>query len=219
MMECLDCFEHFLHDEKDELPVLVEAGLVHVQFETIHPFLDGNGRLGRLLITLLLCAKGTLREPLLYLSLYFKTHRQRYYDLLQRVRTEGVWEEWLAFFLEGTETTAHQAASAAVQILRLFEADRKKIQTLGRKTASALLVHAYHARTPANQDCPDSAGPQIVRSHDYRCPRKFGKTQDSKRGDWQTQRSLVCLSSLFACSERRNRATTESLMWIIRVRR
>ena len=97
-MECLDRFEHFLHDEKHKLPVLVEAGLIHVQFETIHPFLDGNGRLGRLLITLLLCAKGTLREPLLYLSLYFKAHRQRYYDLLQRVRTEGVWEEWLSFF-------------------------------------------------------------------------------------------------------------------------
>jgi Fic family protein len=106
MMECLDRFEHFLHDEKHKLPVLVEAGLIHVQFETIHPFLDGNGRLGRLLITLLLCAKGTLREPLLYLSLYFKAHRQRYYDLLQRVRVEGVWEEWLGFFLEGTETTA-----------------------------------------------------------------------------------------------------------------
>jgi Fic family protein len=135
MMECLNQFEHFLHDEKHKLPVLVEAGLIHVQFETIHPFLDGNGRLGRLLITLLLCAKGALREPLLYLSLYFKTHRQHYYDLLQRVRTEGVWEEWLTFFLEGTEATARQAASAAVQILHLFEADRKKIQALGRKTA------------------------------------------------------------------------------------
>ena len=92
MMECLERFEHFLHDEKHKLPVLVEAGLIHVQFETIHPFLlsnHGNGRLGRLLITLLLCAKGTLREPLLYLSLYFKTHRQRYYDLLQRVGAES----------------------------------------------------------------------------------------------------------------------------------
>src|SRR3989475_1731990 len=138
LMECLDRFEHFLHDEKHKLPTLVEAGLIHVQFETIHPFLDGNGRLGRLLITLLLCAKGILREPLLYLSLYFKAHRQRYYDLLQRVRTEGVWEEWIEFFLEGTETTARQATDAAVQILHLFEADRKKIQTVGRKAASAL---------------------------------------------------------------------------------
>src|SRR5215471_3168166 len=110
MMECLDHFEHFFYDEQHKLPVLVEVGLIHVQFETIHPFLDRNGRLGRLLITLLLCAKGVLREPLLYLSLYFKTHRQRYYDFLQRVRTKGVWEEWIEFFLEGTETTARQAA-------------------------------------------------------------------------------------------------------------
>jgi Fic family protein len=154
MVECLDRFEHFLHDENDNLPVLVEAGLVHVQFETIHPFLDGNGRLGRLLITLLLSAKGTLREPLLYLSLYFKTHRQRYYDLLQRVRTEGVWEEWLAFFLEGAETTAHQAASAAVQILRLFEADRKKIRTTGRKAASSLAVHEYLQAHPLTKIGP-----------------------------------------------------------------
>jgi len=101
--------------------VLVEAGLIHVQFETIHPFLDGNGRLGRLLITLLLCAKGTLREPLLYLSLYFKAHRQRYYDLLQRVRTEGVWEEWLSFFLEGTELPR---AKQPAQPLRFFTSSK-----------------------------------------------------------------------------------------------
>ena len=154
MMECLDRFEHFLHDEKHKLPVLVEAGLIHVQFETIHPFLDGNGRLGRLLITLLLCAKGTLREPLLYLSLFFKAHRQRYYELLQRVRTEGVWEEWLEFFLEGTETTARQAADAAVQILHLFEGDRKKIQTMGRKAASALAVHEYLQAHPLTKIGP-----------------------------------------------------------------
>ena len=154
MMECLDHFEHFLHDEKHKLPVLVEAGLIHVQFETIHPFLDGNGRLGRLLITLLLCSKGTLREPLLYLSLFFKAHRQRYYELLQRVRTEGIWEEWLEFFLEGTETTARQAADAAVQILHLFEADRKKIQTTGRKAASALAVHEYFQAHPLTKIGP-----------------------------------------------------------------
>src|SRR3984957_4583288 len=154
LMECLDRFEHFLHDEKHKLPVLVEAGLIHVQFETIHPFLDGNGRLGRLLITLLLCAKGTLREPLLYLSLYFKAHRQHYYDLLQRVRTEGVWEEWLEFFLEGTETTARQAADAAVQILHLFEGDRKKIRTMGRKAASALAIHEYLQAHPLTKIGP-----------------------------------------------------------------
>lgn len=148
MMECLDRFERFLHDEKHRLPLLVEAGLVHVQFESIHPFLDGNGRLGRLLITLLLCAKRALKEPLLYLSLYFKTHRSKYYDLLQRVRTEGAWEEWLQFFLEGTIATAQEAAETATRILRLFSTDRQKIQRLGRSSSSALRVHEYMQRKP-----------------------------------------------------------------------
>jgi Fic family protein len=148
LMECLDSFERFLHDDKHKLPVLIEAGLVHVQFETIHPFLDGNGRLGRLLITLLLCSKGALREPLLYLSLYFKTNRDRYYDLLQRVRTEGAWEEWLAFFLEGTQVTARAAAEAAKQILDLFAKDRDRIQKLGRAASSALRVHEYMQKKP-----------------------------------------------------------------------
>jgi Fic family protein len=148
LMECLDSLEHFLHDEEHKLPILVEAGLVHVKFETIHPFLDGNGRLGRLLITLLLCSKGALREPLLYLSLYFKTNRDRYYDLLQRVRTDGAWEEWLAFFLEGTEITARSAADAAKQILTLFAKDRDRIQTIGRAASSALRVHEYMQKKP-----------------------------------------------------------------------
>lgn len=148
LMECLDGFEKFLHDESQTLPLLVQLGLIHVQFETIHPFLDGNGRLGRLLITLLLCARGALREPLLYLSLYFKTHRSYYYDLLQRVRTEGVWEEWLTFFLEGTEATAKQAADTAVELIRLFEADRKRIQAIGRPALSALRVHEYMQKKP-----------------------------------------------------------------------
>jgi Fic family protein len=148
LMECLDSFERFLHDEKHKPPVLVEAGLIHVQFETIHPFLDGNGRLGRLLITLLLCSKGALREPLLYLSLYFKTNRDQYYDLLQRVRTHGAWEEWLAFFLEGTEITARSAADSAKQILTLFAKDRNRIQTIGRAASSALRVHEYMQKRP-----------------------------------------------------------------------
>src|SRR5437660_10698697 len=154
LMECLDSLERFLHDEKHKLPILIEAGLIHVQFETIHPFLDGNGRLGRLFITLLLCFNGPLREPLLYLSLYFKTNRDRYYDLLQRVRTEGVWEEWVEFFLEGTETTARQAADTAVQILHLFEADRKKIRAMGRKAASGLAVHEYLQAHPLTKIGP-----------------------------------------------------------------
>jgi len=148
LMECLDSFEKFLHDEDQKLPLLVQLGLIHVQFETIHPFLDGNGRLGRLLITLLLCAKGALREPLLYLSLYFKTHRGRYYELLQRVRTDGVWEEWLEFFLEGAEATAKQAADTAVELIRLFDTDRKRIQVLGRSALSALRVHEFMQKKP-----------------------------------------------------------------------
>ena len=148
LMECLDSLERFFHDEKHKLPILVEAGLIHVQFETIHPFLDGNGRLGRLLITLLLCSKGALREPLLYLSLYFKENRDRYYDLLQRVRTDGAWEEWLAFFLEGTEVTARSAAEAAKQILTLFAKDRDRIQSIGRAASSALRVHEYMQKKP-----------------------------------------------------------------------
>ena len=188
MMECLDRFEHFLHDEKHKLPVLVEAGLIHVQFETIHPFLDGNGRLGRLLITLLLCAKGIMREPLLYLSLYFKTHRQRYYDLLQRVRTEGVWEEWIEFFLEGTATTARQAADAAGQILHLFEVDRKKIRAMGRKAASSLAVHEYlqaHPLTkigPAAKDLKLSI-PTVTSALETLTKLKIAKESTGKRRD------------------------------------
>jgi Fic family protein len=188
MMECLDRFEHFLHDEKHKLPVLVQAGLIHVQFETIHPFLDGNGRLGRLLITLLLCAQGVLREPLLYLSLYFKTHRQRYYDLLQRVRTEGVWEEWIGFFLEGTETTARQAADTAVQILHLFETDRKKIRATGRKAASSLAVHEYlqaHPLTkigPAAKDLKLSV-PTVTSALETLTKLKIAKESTGKRRD------------------------------------
>lgn len=87
--------EAFIHAGTPDMPTLIKAGLVHVQFETIHPFLDGNGRLGRLLITFLLCTQGILKEPILYLSLYFKTHRRQYYDLLQQVSENGDWETWL----------------------------------------------------------------------------------------------------------------------------
>ena len=147
-MECLDSFERFLHDDRHRLPVLVDAGLVHVQFESIHPFLDGNGRVGRLLITLLLCAKGALSEPLLYPSLYLKTHRSQYYDLLQRVRTEGAWEDWLAFFLDGVADAAQEAADTARQMLSLFAKDREKIQTLGRGAPSALRIQELMQRNP-----------------------------------------------------------------------
>lgn len=140
--------ERFIHADTPEIPALIKAGLVHVQFETIHPFLDGNGRLGRLLITFLLCAQGILKEPILYLSLYFKTHRRHYYDLLQQVRERGDWEAWLAFFLEGIAETSVQAADAAREILNLFDADRDRIEGLGRPAASALRVHQLLQQKP-----------------------------------------------------------------------
>jgi Fic family protein len=133
--------ETFLHASAPDIPLLIKAGLVHLQFESIHPFLDGNGRLGRLLITFLLCAQGALREPTLYLSLYFKTHRRLYYDLLQQVREEGTWETWLEFFLTGLKETSEQATATARRILALFDEDRARIEALGRKAPSALRLH------------------------------------------------------------------------------
>ncbi len=138
---CMGSLEKFLHDDPVKTPLLVKAALAHVQFETIHPFLDGNGRLGRLLITLLLCAEEALSQPLLYLSLYFKTHRERYYELLQSVRTHGDWEAWVEYFLEGVLETSEQATSAARRIMELFKADRTRIEALGRAAVSALRVH------------------------------------------------------------------------------
>ncbi len=148
VLDSMGELERFLHRSDTRLPVLVKAGLAHVQFETIHPFLDGNGRLGRLLITFILCAEGALKEPLLYLSLFFKTNRERYYELLQAVRLHGAWEEWLAFFLEGVAQTADQAADAARRILARFEADRRRIEGLGRAAASALRVHQALQKHP-----------------------------------------------------------------------
>ncbi len=135
--DCMSNLEKFLHDQPQRTPVLIKAALAHVQFETIHPFLDGNGRLGRLLITLILCAEGAISQPLLYLSLFFKQHRQEYYDRLDAVRLKADWLGWLRFFLEGVEQTAQQAAGTAGHILRLFADDRHKVERLGRKATSA----------------------------------------------------------------------------------
>jgi Fic family protein len=131
--------ERFLHKE-DGLPVLVGAALAHVQFETIHPFLDGNGRVGRLLITFLLCHAGVLREPLLYLSLHFKQHRPTYYDLLDRVRREGDWEGWLGFFLDGVRETANGAVATARRLESMFQDDRGRIEASRTRVGSALRV-------------------------------------------------------------------------------
>ena len=141
LIDCLGALEKFLHNDPVKTPLLVKAAFAHVQFETVHPFLDGNGRLGRLLITFLFCAEGALREPLLYLSLYFKQHRQQYYDLLQSVRQTGDWEAWLRFFLIGVEDTAKQAALTAKALMNLAAADEKLIQTIGKPAGSALRVH------------------------------------------------------------------------------
>ena len=147
--DCMAELELFLHAENDGLSVLLRAGLAHVQFETIHPFLDGNGRVGRLLITLLLCEAGLLSNPLLYLSLYLKQHRTRYYDLLTHVRETGDWEAWLAFFLEGVRLTAEGAVSTARRLSRMFQDHRDHIQdSCGRKAGSVLRVHdALRQRT------------------------------------------------------------------------
>jgi len=141
VMNCLSDWEQFLHSETRDIPPLIKAGLLHVQFETIHPFLDGNGRLGRLLITLFLCAEGVLRQPLLYLSLYLKTHRADYYRLLQEVRERGAWEAWLEFFLDGIAETANQAFETANRIASLLAEDRGRIVSDADRTGSVLQVH------------------------------------------------------------------------------
>lgn len=146
--ECLKQLERFLHDQPVPTPPLVRAALAHVQFETIHPFLDGNGRVGRLLITLQLMADGLLRQPLLYLSLHFKEHRPTYYELLNRVRLSGDWESWLEFFADAVVGSATLAAESARRLLELATADAARIQGLGRATDSALAVHQALQRQP-----------------------------------------------------------------------
>ena len=141
VQQCMADLERFIHDPDDGLPVLVKAGLAHVQFETIHPFLDGNGRLGRLLITLMLCDAGLLREPLLYLSLYFKHNRSIYYRLLNDTRHTGDWEAWLRFFLEGVREVAEAAVTTARTASETIRDDRSRIGRQGRRAGSALRVH------------------------------------------------------------------------------
>ncbi len=140
--DCMAAFERFLHAREDGLPTLIRVGLAHVQFETIHPFLDGNGRVGRLLIAFQLCNAGVLREPLLYLSLYFKQHRSIYYDLLMQVRRTGDWEAWLDFFLQGVRETAEGAVATSRRLSETFASDRTVIERQGGRRAGSLLrVH------------------------------------------------------------------------------
>jgi len=141
--DCMADLERFLHDRNSSYPAIVRAALAHVQFETIHPFLDGNGRIGRLLIAFILHHEGVLQRPLLYLSLYFKQHRQEYYRLLDLVRVEGDWEAWLDFFLEGVLHTAQNAVETAQRLVALFEDDAQAIQHTQRAASTALRV--FHA--------------------------------------------------------------------------
>ncbi|MGO9320282.1 MAG: Fic family protein [Solirubrobacteraceae bacterium] len=147
VVPAMSALERFIHDDPQTTPVLVKAALAHAQFETIHPFLDGNGRVGRLLITMLLCSEGVLSRPLLYLSLYFKRNRDAYYDHLQRVRIDGDWEGWLRFFLEGVVEVAESTTPTTRRILAMVEADRQKIHDFGRGAATAHRVHDLATRS------------------------------------------------------------------------
>ncbi len=156
----LSDLERFLHTETP-LPLLIKIGLAHAQFETIHPFLDGNGRVGRLLITFLLCDKEVLLKPVLYLSYYFKRYRQQYYEHLQAVRDEGSWERWLSFFLMGVYEVSHQATNTARQILLLREQHRQLIaDQLGRAAGNGhrLLEHLYQNPIVSAADVQDIIG-------------------------------------------------------------
>ena len=148
LADCLRDFERFVNDLPEATSPLLKAALAHVQFETIHPFLDGNGRIGRLLIVLQLVHDGLLREPLLYPSLFFKKHRSLYYELLNDVRVHGEWERWLDYFVEGIEASATQAVSTAQRLLALVNEDRARVAKLGRVAGSALEVHQSLQRQP-----------------------------------------------------------------------
>ena len=137
VLPCMGELDKFIHAE-DDMPTLIRAALVHVQFESIHPFLDGNGRIGRLLVTLLLQQSGKLSRPLLYLSLYLKAHKAEYYRLLDRVRAEGDWEAWADFFLRGVAETAHSATLTARKLTDCYQEDLVKVQQLGHAGSKAV---------------------------------------------------------------------------------
>lgn len=157
--EAMSRLEKWLHDEPEPTPALLKAALSHVQFETIHPFLDGNGRVGRLLVTLLLCVEGVLHEPLLYLSLYLKERRQEYYDLLTRVRRDGDWEAWVDFFAGGVRDSAEGAVRTAQRLTKLFRDDRERIGNEAGRSASTVL-RAHHALA----ERPIQTAAQVARS-------------------------------------------------------
>jgi len=148
VQDCMAWLERFLHDDAFQYSPLVRAALAHVQFETIHPFLDGNGRVGRLLIAMVLHHEGVLRQPLLYLSLYLKQNRTEYYRLLDAVRHDGDWEAWVDFFLEGVERTSAGAVETAHRLLALFRDDAERVAALGRPAANVLRVFGALRQRP-----------------------------------------------------------------------
>ena len=168
--------EKFLHDKPQRTSTLIKAALAHAQFETVHPFLDGNGRLGRLLITLLLCSEGVLKEPLLYLSLYFKTHRQQYYDLLQTVRTEGDWEKWVEFFITAVKETSEQAVQTVDKLIKVAEEDREKIKSIGRSAGSAISSSSCSVSKAGYFYCQNLRDNRSVDYHCDRCNETSGET-------------------------------------------
>jgi Fic family protein len=146
--ELMAGLERFIHGRPEDVPPLLKAGMAHVQFETIHPFLDGNGRVGRLLIALILVNEGILREPLLYLSLYFKQHRREYYARLSGVRDDADWEGWLRFFAEGVRDTAEEAVRTSRRLWALFDRDLRRIEAAGRRAGSAARIFAAFRERP-----------------------------------------------------------------------
>ena len=145
---CMGNLETFIHDMKSVTPVLLKAAISHVQFETIHPFLDGNGRLGRLLISLLLYENKVLQKPLLYLSLYFKIHRQAYYEHLTNVRINGDWEKWIDFFADAVIHTSNQAVNTAKNLIALINSHESKVNSMGRASSTALVVYRCFVKQP-----------------------------------------------------------------------
>jgi len=148
IQDCMADLERFIHQTHPARPAPVKAAIAHLQFETIHPFLDGNGRVGRLLIVLMLHQARVLRQPLLYLSLHFKQHRAEYYRLLNSVRQDGNWGPWLDFFLEGLAHTAGAAVETAHRLLALFREDAERVQTLGRSAANTRRIFAALRERP-----------------------------------------------------------------------
>ena len=140
--------ERFVHERDEKLTPLIRIGIVHAQFETIHPFLDGNGRTGRMLITLMLCMEKKLTSPLIYPSLFFKSNRQQYYERLGRIRTHGEWENWISFYLKGVSESSKNAAESIQQILILFERDLDRVQGANSRTQTPELVFKQFQQFP-----------------------------------------------------------------------